>query len=111
MDLAYLISLCKKYNDIFILLVFMKKWLQIKHDIKKNWDKATNFIPEANELILYDGVIENGEYVELPMLKIGDGHTKLKDLELLKIESLNNNSSKCEYIDGVLKINNWEVFK
>ena len=40
------------------------------------------------------------------MLKIGDGHTKLKDLELLKIESLNNNSSKCEYIAGVLKINN-----
>ena len=89
----------------------MKKWLQIKHDIKKNWDKAINFIPEANELILYDGIIENGEYVELPMLKIGDGHTKLKDLELLKIESLNNNNSKCEYIDGVLKINNWEVFK
>ena len=60
----------------------------------------------ANELILYDGVIENGEYVELPMLRIGDGHTKLKALELLKIESLNNNNSKCEYIDGVLKINN-----
>ncbi|MDY2735755.1 hypothetical protein [Intestinibacter sp.] len=39
------------------------------------------------------------------MLKIGDGHTKLNDLELLKIESLNSNSSKCEYIDGVLKIN------
>ena len=111
MDLSYLISLCKKYNDIFILLVFMKKWLQVKHDIKKNLDKAINFIPEANELILYDGVIENGEYVELPMLKIGDGHTKLKDLELLKIESLNTNSSRCEYIDGVLKINNWEVFK
>ena len=89
----------------------MKKLLQIKHDIKKNWDKAVNFIPEANELILYDGVIENGEYVELPMLKIGDGHTKLNDLELLKIESLNSNSSKCEYIDGVLKINSWEVFK
>ena len=111
MDLAYLISLCKKYNDIFILLVFMKKWLQVKHDIKKNWDKAVNFIPEANELILYDGVIENGKYVEMPMLKIGDGHTKLNDLELLKIESLNSNSSKCEYIDGVLKINSWEVFK
>ena len=89
----------------------MKKLLQIKHDIKKNWDKAVNFIPEANELILYDGVIENGEYVELPMLKIGDGHTKLNDIELLKIESLNSNSSKCEYIDGVLKINSWEVFK
>lgn len=111
MDLSCLISLCKKYNDIFILLVFMKKLLQVKHDIKKNWDKAVNFIPEANELILYDGVIENGKYVELPMLKIGDGHTKLNDLELLKIESLNSNSSKCEYIDGVLKINSWEVFK
>ena len=89
----------------------MKKLLQVEHDIKKNWDKAVNLIPEANELILYDGVIENGKYVEMPMLKIGDGHTKLNDLELLKIESLNSNSSKCEYIDGVLKINSWEVFK
>ena len=87
----------------------MKKWVQVKHDIKKNWDKAINFIPAANELILYDGVIENGEYAELPMLKIGDGHTKLKDLKLLKIESLNE--PKCEYVDGVLEINNWEVFK
>lgn len=42
-----------------------------KHDTKANWDKATNFIPLAGEIIIYD---------DLGRFKIGDGVTKVGSL-------------------------------
>ena len=53
----------------------MKERIQIKHDIAANWEKAKNFIPLAGELVIYDGLLENGIYIEPPRLKIGDGKT------------------------------------
>lgn len=70
----------------------MKKQLSLKHDIAANWAKAVNFIPKLDELILYDGILENGVYVELPRLKRGDGVTKLNDLPF--IESFSSNSAE-----------------
>ena len=64
----------------------MKKQITLKHDLSVNWAKAINFVPKIDELILYDGVMENGTYVELPRLKQGDGVTKLKDLPFLDSE-------------------------
>ena len=43
-----------------------------KHDTKANWDKATNFVPLKGEIILYDDLNE---------IKIGDGTTKINDLD------------------------------
>ena len=43
-----------------------------KHDTKANWEKATNFIPLKGEIILYDDLNE---------IKIGDGNTKINDLD------------------------------
>lgn len=43
-----------------------------KHDTKANWEKATNFIPLKGEIILYDDLNE---------IKIGDGITKINDLD------------------------------
>lgn len=43
-----------------------------KHDIKANWDKATNFVPLKGEIIIYD---------DLNKIKIGDGSTKINDLK------------------------------
>lgn len=70
----------------------MKKQIVLKHDLAVNWAKAISFIPKFDELILYDGVMENGVYVELPRLKRGDGKTKLNDLPFL--ESSTENSDK-----------------
>jgi hypothetical protein len=70
----------------------MKKQIVLKHDLAVNWAKAINFIPKLDELILYDGVMENGVYVEFPRLKCGDGKTKLNDLPFL--ESSAENSEK-----------------
>ena len=43
-----------------------------KHDTQANWEKATNFIPLKGEIILYDDLNE---------IKIGDGTTKINDLD------------------------------
>jgi len=58
----------------------MKERIQIKHDLEENWQKAVNFIPLAGEFIIYDGTIEDGKYVKMPKIKIGDGKTKINDL-------------------------------
>ena len=65
----------------------MKKQITLKHDLASNWAKATNFVPKLDELILYDGVMENGIYIEPPRLKRGDGQTKLNDLPFLDVSS------------------------
>lgn len=43
-----------------------------KHDSSANWAKATNFIPLKGEIIIYD---------DLNRIKIGDGITKVNDLD------------------------------
>lgn len=71
----------------------MKERFTIKHDTAENWAKAINFIPLKGELILYDGIIEDGNYIELPKLKIGDGITKIIDLPFIETNT-NKNSYK-----------------
>lgn len=63
----------------------MKDRILIKHDRASNWEKAINFIPLAGEIIIYDGVILNKEYIEQPRLKIGDGIHKVSELPFLGI--------------------------
>lgn len=77
----------------------MKKQLTLKHDIAANWAKAVNFIPKLNELILYDGILENGVYIELPKLKMGDGKTKLNDLPFIEAANSNNELNYLYYDD------------
>lgn len=52
--------------------------IQCKHDTEANWNLATNFIPLAGEIIIYD---------DLNQIKIGDGTTLLSNLPFF------NNSS------------------
>ena len=83
----------------------MKERIQIKHDIAANWAKAKNFTPLAGELIIYDGVLENGVYVEQPKLKIGDGIHRLADLPFIEINTKVEQSKEYYYEDETLKIN------
>ena len=46
----------------------------IKREKEKDWEKAVNFIPKENEVIIYD--CEDGEV----RFKIGDGKTNVNDL-------------------------------
>jgi hypothetical protein len=82
----------------------MKKQIILKHDLSSNWAKAVNFVPKFDELILYDGVFENGVYIELPRLKRGDGQTKLNDLPFLEAEILSTgNEINYLYHDEILE--------
>ena len=82
----------------------MKERIQIKHDIAANWAKAKNFIPLPGELIIYDGVLENGLYIEQPRLKIGDGIHKLAELPFIEINSKVEQTTNYQYEDEILKI-------
>ena len=82
----------------------MKERIQIKHDIAANWAKAKNFIPLPGELIIYDGVLEDGIYIEQPRLKIGDGVHKLAELPFIEINSKVEPTTNYQYEDEILKI-------
>ena len=82
----------------------MKERIQIKHDIAANWEKAKNFIPLAGELVIYDGLIENGIYIEPPRLKIGDGKTKINDLPFIEIKASTESSPKYKVEDDLLEL-------
>ena len=82
----------------------MKERIQIKHDIAANWAKAKNFVPLPGELIIYDGVLENGLYIEQPKLKIGDGIHKLAELPFIEINSKVEQTTNYQYEDEILKI-------
>ena len=81
----------------------MKKQITLKHDLAINWAKAVNFIPKLDELILYDGVLENGIYIELPRLKRGDGKTRLLDLPFIETVSSSTGLNYL-YYDDTLEI-------
>jgi hypothetical protein len=53
-----------------------------KHDLEKNWDNASNFIPKQGELIIYDREfsiddlpLTRSELITYERFKIGDGST------------------------------------
>lgn len=47
-----------------------------KHDTQENWEKASNFIPLAGELIFYTPDENN----QLTRVKVGDGKTSVSNL-------------------------------
>lgn len=55
-----------------------------KTDTKANWDKATNFVPKKGELIVYS---------DLRRIKVGDGTTKVGDLQFLADSDTNTHQS------------------
>ncbi len=50
----------------------------IKKDISENWEKAKNFIPKENEIIIY---------TDIDKKKIGNGKDKLNDLPFIDFNS------------------------
>lgn len=50
-----------------------------KHDTEANWNKATNFIPKAGEIIIYDA---DGTY-SAARIKVGNNSTKINELPFI----------------------------
>lgn len=85
--------------------------IQHKHDVEANWNLATNFIPLAGELIVYD-VDATYDYARF---KVGDGSTKLSDLPFVgtswddiidkpSVEGL----ATTEYVDSKIVQPDWD---
>ena len=55
----------------------VKEQTYIKKDTSQNWNKAKNFIPKENEVIIY---------TDLEKKKIGDGKTLLNDLSFVDLD-------------------------
>lgn len=68
----------------------MKTRIQMKHETKENWDKATSFTPLEGESIFY---------TDKNILKIGDGNTLLSELPSLTTYS--NNTPTVNALGGV----------
>lgn len=53
-----------------------KEQVFIKEDTQENWEKAVNFIPKLNEIIIYSGIGK----------KIGDGKTLVNNLPFISVK-------------------------
>ena len=71
----------------------IKEQTLIKKDTSINWNKAKNFIPKENEIIMY---------TDFNSIKIGNGKTKVNDLPFV-----DNNEYMVE--EDTLVINTKEV--
>ena len=56
----------------------IKEQIFIKKDTLENWNKATNFIPKENEIIIYTDINQK---------KIGNGKNKLIELPFINYSS------------------------
>ena len=61
----------------------IKTRIKLKRDTTANWNAARGFVPLEGELIIYtDGrsIQQDGQTVNLPTIKIGDGRAYVQDL-------------------------------
>lgn len=76
-----------------------------KHDTAVNWDKATNFVPMAGEVIIYDPDTTN----TLPRIKIGDGATTVGNLPFTIEPLLEIGGRNLLQNSGSLEGDNWSM--
>lgn len=71
-----------------------------KIETPQDWEKAVNFIPKKDQIIVYDGIKENGKYIVPPRVKVGDGIHTVNDLPF------EGNTLSVSYVEeGILIIN------
>ena len=71
----------------------VKTRIQNKHDLEANWKQATNFVPLAGELIIYETDYDetsNPTGSKYPRIKIGDGviNTETNSVEGTNVDNL-----------------------
>lgn len=69
------------------------------HDVEENWNKCTDFIPRAGELIIYDP----DKTISYTRFKIGDGVKSITELDFTTekfISTLFNINDNTVILDG-----------
>ena len=69
-----------------------------KHDIEANWLQATDFVPLAGELIMYDADPDNPQ----PRVKIGNGVDNINNLEFIYDKDIFALKAEIPTLDNVL---------
>lgn len=78
--------------------------IQQKHDVAANWAKATNFIPQKGEIIIYDAEYNaSGSETQAVRFKIGDGTRTVNNLPFAVID-YNNRITTLESKPGLDKV-------
>ena len=76
--------------------------IQQKHDVAANWAKATNFIPQKGEIIIYDAEYNaSGSETQAVRFKIGDGARTTNNLPFALIDYDNRITSLENTVDGL----------
>ena len=69
-----------------------------KHDTEANWLQATDFVPLAGELIMYDADLDNPQ----PRVKIGNGVDNINNLEFICDKDIFALKAEIPTLDNVL---------
>ena len=78
--------------------------IQQKHDVAANWAKATHFIPQKGEIIIYDAEYNaSGSETQAVRFKIGDGTRTVNNLPFAVID-YNNRITALESKPGLDKV-------
>lgn len=76
--------------------------IQQKHDVAANWAKATNFIPQKGEIIIYDAEYNtSGVQTQAVRFKIGDGSRTINNLPFALIDYDNRITSLESTVNGL----------
>lgn len=76
--------------------------IQQKHDVAANWAKATNFIPQKGEIIIYDAEYNaSGSETQAVRFKIGDGTRTVNNLPFALIDYDNRITSLESTVNGL----------
>lgn len=76
--------------------------IQQKHDVAANWAKATNFIPQKGEIIIYDAEYNaSGSETQAVRFKIGDGTRTVNNLPFAVIDYNNRITSLESTVNGL----------
>ncbi len=73
----------------------MSKNDRVKIESAQDWTKAVNFVPKKNQIIIYDGIKENGKYIQPPRIKIGDGKQTVSNLPFEPSVSIDYCDGEC----------------
>lgn len=76
--------------------------IQQKHDVAANWAKATNFIPQKGEIVIYDAEYNtSGVQTQAVRFKIGDGSRTINNLPFALIDYDNRITSLESTVNGL----------
>lgn len=87
--------------------------IYLKHDVEANWNKATTFIPQKGEIIIYDrdDNLDNEEIrgnYSYARFKMGDGVTPAIDLPFYLEEELDSILNKIDYLADNMLDATWQ---